>query len=655
MKKKKSLSYYKILSLISAVFLSVFIFGSMTMNVSAESRKLPYTNGDCEPYVFFEDTECEQEDVPALAKRSYLVESSTAGDSRDLFLKCAGQRWGYKELAKQSKGSQKQKFYDRIFDGMIDVWNNTADINTKANDDGYNYGLIRVLYTDLGLSKEEAKEIYFTFIYDNPIFYFVSKTYSSVGFKLEDGNTGNAIRFYTYKEYLSGKTRQKYQAEIKSFLAEADSVARNQSSAYYKALKLHDKVSSALSYNKVSGTQLYDGYYHASHNITGGITYGKGVCESYAKIYQMIGSYCGLESIYVVGKGRGNSGSLENHAWNVIKLDDGNYYGADVTWDDVSGDLECFARGTTSFDRKHITQSAGWSSDNQYFYTLPENMPKRDFDRSNARNHIHIYGSWRVQKNATCTAAGTEVRTCITCGHTDTRSIDMKPHTFTDKKVAATCTTDGYTEHKCSVCGYTAKDTIVKAKGHNYTEKVVPPTTEQNGYTEHTCTRCGDTYRDHETPKLVSDRFASVKLVAGNGENTDVKAVKVTVLDSKGAAETEATADENGIVTPAKQLTDGDHTAVFSMEGFAPRSVAFTVKYGKASLGEIKLCRYGDLNGDGIVNLNDLGTFQQIICEWDVNPVYIETGDFNKNGMLEMNELGMLQQYLCGWDIKLGE
>lgn len=57
---------------------------------------------------------------------------------------------------------------------------------------------------------------------------------------------------------------------------------------------------------------------------------GLGVCESYAKSFYMLAKEAGLEVIYLTGYAGG-----EYHAWNMVKLDDGNWYHVDTTWNDL--------------------------------------------------------------------------------------------------------------------------------------------------------------------------------------------------------------------------------------------------------------------------------------------------------------------------------
>ena len=83
----------------------------------------------------------------------------------------------------------------------------------------------------------------------------------------------------------------------------------------------------------------------------------------------------------------------------------------------------------------------------------------------------HSFGNWKITKAATCTAEGTQTRTCSGCGKVETATIAKVAHKYVDTVVKPTYTAQGYTLHKCSVCGtsykdtYTAKLTLAKVTG----------------------------------------------------------------------------------------------------------------------------------------------------------------------------------------------
>ena len=110
----------------------------------------------------------------------------------------------------------------------------------------------------------------------------------------------------------------------------------------------------------------------------------------------------------------------------------------------------------------------------------------------------HKYGEWAVTKEPTCTAAGTQSRTCSVCKNIENKTIKAKGHTeVADSAVAATCTTDGKTAGShCSVCGKVIKaQTVIKATGHKYGSWTVTKaaTCTEAGSQKRSCTVCGNT------------------------------------------------------------------------------------------------------------------------------------------------------------------
>ncbi len=71
----------------------------------------------------------------------------------------------------------------------------------------------------------------------------------------------------------------------------------------------------------------YDHTY-TNRGADGVLLKGTGVCDSYARAYQLLLSAAGIESTIVTGYG-----GIEPHAWNLVKLG-GSWYHVDCTWDD---------------------------------------------------------------------------------------------------------------------------------------------------------------------------------------------------------------------------------------------------------------------------------------------------------------------------------
>jgi hypothetical protein len=61
---------------------------------------------------------------------------------------------------------------------------------------------------------------------------------------------------------------------------------------------------------------------------------GIGVCQAYAEAAKLLLNKVGIECEVVVGTSRD-----ENHAWNIVKLDN-EYYMLDVTWNDPTTEVD---------------------------------------------------------------------------------------------------------------------------------------------------------------------------------------------------------------------------------------------------------------------------------------------------------------------------
>lgn len=79
----------------------------------------------------------------------------------------------------------------------------------------------------------------------------------------------------------------------------------------------------------------------------------------------------------------------------------------------------------------------------------------------------HTYGEWKVTTAATCTAEGSQTRTCTAeqCNASETQSIAKLAHDYASKVTAPTKTTQGYTVHTCRVCNDSYTDSYTNATG----------------------------------------------------------------------------------------------------------------------------------------------------------------------------------------------
>ena len=130
-------------------------------------------------------------------------------------------------------------------------------------------------------------------------------------------------------DYVDFDVREKYDALIFEGVADMAAQVQGVDSAYTTALAYHDMIISAVDYAYEDDrvTPQDDPW---AHNIIGFFDGGKGVvCEGYADVFSLLLNFSGIENILVPGIGDGGL-----HIWNLVRLDDGEWYWCDITWDD---------------------------------------------------------------------------------------------------------------------------------------------------------------------------------------------------------------------------------------------------------------------------------------------------------------------------------
>ena len=261
------------------------------------------------------------DDIPKYTKivtQNYYSEDL---QTENFFYKCSS-RYGYDDIVKRSSPEGRKKLYDDLMTSAMSFWNNNN--NVAVDESNGLYIINDYNYQNYGLTEDEAIEVYYTFKNDNPLFYFASNTVAL---------SGNSIFLLTDSDYSQGKDRENIQDKIKSYINDYnDEIIEN--NIYGSLLNIHDNLNYDISY--VDNYETAD-----THNIVGAIVDGEGVCEAYARTYQLLLNYYGYDNYVVTGIANGVS-----HIWNIAKNNDGNYYYIDCTFDDSKGTTEYFMFGS---------------------------------------------------------------------------------------------------------------------------------------------------------------------------------------------------------------------------------------------------------------------------------------------------------------------
>ena len=221
--------------------------------------------------------------------------------------------YGYEFLGTMADGEALQSLYEEIDNDVKAMHVNTA---LDLSDDG---AFAEINFGDLGLSKDEALAVWKTYKDDNPLFYWLSNTVQY---------SDSTISLLVEKDYLIGKARAFYNQLIEDKVEEYASILYSGATAYDIALAYHDAILTAVDYSYNVNNQAEDSAW--AHNIIGVFNEQGAVCEGYARTYQLLLNYSGVKNIFVTGDGSG-----ENHAWNLVQMEDDNWYWCDLTWDDT--------------------------------------------------------------------------------------------------------------------------------------------------------------------------------------------------------------------------------------------------------------------------------------------------------------------------------
>lgn len=261
----------------------------------------------------------------------------------------------------------------------------------------------------------------------------------------------------------------------------------------YEIIKsAHDYVADLVTYASSDTTPKY------YHTITGGLLekYSHtGVCECYAKLFQLICQAKGIPCVLITGGSTTNAdGTVKaTHMWNYVKLGR-SWYLVDVTWDDtLSNKYGYFLVGSDTVvngktaGATHMAVGRFSTSSTYTAFTLPT-LSSVAYEACGV-NKPHEPGL-----EATCT----EAQTCINCGEVLVEALGHEPGAEATCTEAQTCTRCGEelepalghepgteatctTDQTCERCG----EVLTKALGHE-------PGAEATCGKDQTCTRCGE-------------------------------------------------------------------------------------------------------------------------------------------------------------------
>ena len=229
---------------------------------------------------------------------NYKYDGSTYSESDDY-----KDNRGYKYFLENN--SNQEKLYKDAYLRCVDF--SKKKINLTKSD----YSTLFLAKTsEYNLTLEEMREVFYIFVYENPMFYFLSE----IDF-LDDGDY---ISLAISKDYYKYSDREKYNKKIDDGLKEIDKKISSITDDFDKVEFIYNYIKNNMTY-----CEKDDSYLYYAHNILGFFDNKEGVCESNSEAFYLLCKRYGIECSFAYAT---------DHVWNIAKIYD-MWYMFDLTFD----------------------------------------------------------------------------------------------------------------------------------------------------------------------------------------------------------------------------------------------------------------------------------------------------------------------------------
>lgn len=185
-------------------------------------------------------------------------------------------------------------------------------------------------------------------------------------------------------------------------------------------------------------TVVYDRNAPMNQSAYSALVNGRTVCAGYARAFQYVMQQLGIPCYYVEGY------AGENHAWNIVKLDDG-YYNVDTTWDDTNPNTyDYFNCSDADYAKDHVRRELSVylpPCNGTKYRNLEENrQPEQD---NNTKDIVYVgyvtpgQTTTPAQSTATASPAQTTSQNTTTGQTTTTNNNSTTGGTTTQTRITA--------------------------------------------------------------------------------------------------------------------------------------------------------------------------------------------------------------------------
>ena len=194
------------------------------------------------------------------------------------------------------------------------------------------------------------------FTYDHPeVFWIRNHSYNVSSADVianDDGTWTVDIKAITVAADEAYPGAYSQRSTVNSGISAAQSAIQTGDTRYDTLKNIHDYICENAEYDYDAAAQAEASEAHTAAPLFNGNK--KFVCEGYSKALKILCDKFGIPCALVRGEADVQSGS-EAHMWAYVKMDDGNWYAVDVTWDDQDTRItdDFFLKGKSTMNVDH--------------------------------------------------------------------------------------------------------------------------------------------------------------------------------------------------------------------------------------------------------------------------------------------------------------